>query len=243
MKTLDICFSPALLNLYDTTGKTVVVTDVLRATSTMVAALANGVEEIVPVSSVLECLGYRERGYVVCAERDGAMMEGFDMGNSPLGMLQMDLKGKKLAITTTNGTEAIVQSAGADTIIAGAFINLSAVVHYLQDVDNDVLIVCAGWKGHINAEDNLFAGAVAELLADSFTYTSDSVLIARALYRQVISDLMGFLTQSSHVNRLKGLGIEEDIKFCLTPDLFDIVPILSNGAMIPLQRRGLEMAV
>ncbi len=243
MKTLDICFTPALLHLYDTTGKVVVVTDVLRATSTMVAALANGVEEIVPVAGIEECLALRESGYLVCAERDGAMMEGFDMGNSPLGMLQYDLKGKKLAMTTTNGTEAIVRSAGADAIIAGAFINLSAVVHYLQDCEQDVLIVCAGWKGHINAEDNLFAGAVAELLAEHFTLTSDSVLIARALYRQVISDLMGFLQQSSHVNRLRGLGIEEDIKFCLTPDLYDIVPILSNGAMIPLQRQGLEMAV
>ena len=95
-------------------------------------------------------------------------MEGFDLGNSPFEYMDEKLKGKQIAFTTTNGTQAIAKSSGAKEIVIGSFLNLSAVANYLLKGENNVLVVCAGWKGKVNLEDTLFAGAVVELLGRSY---------------------------------------------------------------------------
>ncbi|MCU0391417.1 MAG: 2-phosphosulfolactate phosphatase, partial [Thermoflexibacter sp.] len=125
MKKIEICFSPNLLNLYNLAGKTVVIVDILRATSCMVAGLGSGVSSIVAVANLDECLALRAEGFVCAGERNGHRVEGFDLGNSPFEYMTTQVQGRKIAMTTTNGTQALVLSQSASQIVIGSFLNLS----------------------------------------------------------------------------------------------------------------------
>ena len=157
MKELDVCFSPDLIDSYGLEGKIAVVIDVLRATSCMTSALSNGIKEIYPVSSTEECASYREKGFLTAAERNGETVDGFDFGNSPYSYIDNNVTGKNLGMTTTNGTRAINLSQHAKQVIIGSFLNLDATISYLQQAQEDVVFVCAGWKGRANLEDTLLA--------------------------------------------------------------------------------------
>jgi 2-phosphosulfolactate phosphatase len=142
------------------------------------------------------------------------------------------LKGERIAFTTTNGTQAIARSEGAKEIIIGSFLNLSSVTHYLKEGSDNVLVVCAAWKGKVNLEDTLFAGALVELMKESIEPDCDAPLAAQRLYNLARYDMVDFLKDSSHVKRLNRLNIHKDIQFCLTPDQYDVVPRLINGSLI-----------
>lgn len=230
-KTIDVCLSPDLMHLYNVEDRTVVVVDILRATSCMTTAFAHGIESIVPLAKLEDCLAKKTEGYYTAGERDGKKVEGCDLGNSPFEYMNPELKGKKIAFTTTNGTQAIAKSEGAREIIIGSFLNLSTVARYLREGSNNVLVVCAGWKGKVNLEDTLFAGALVELLKDNIEPDCDAPLMAQHLYNQGKKDLVGFLQNSSHVKRLARLNIHKDIEFCLTPDQYTVLPILRNKTL------------
>lgn len=231
MKTIDVCLSPDLMHLYPVQDKTVVVVDILRATSCMTTAFAYGIESITPFAKLEDCLAMKEKNYFTAGERDGKKIDGFDLGNSPFEYMDEKLKGKKIAFTTTNGTQAIAKSAGANEIIIGSFLNLSAITDYLLRGKNNILIVCAGWKGKVNLEDTIFAGAVVDILKDHIEPDCDAPLAAQHLYTLAKHDMDGFLKNSSHVKRLAKLNIHKDIQFCLTPDLYTVVPALRNGVL------------
>src|SRR5688572_30244568 len=165
MKTIDVCLSPDLMHLYDVRDKTVVVIDILRATSCMTTAFAHGINSITPFAQLEDCLAMKAKGYFTAGERDGKKVDGFDLGNSPFEYQSPHLKGQKIAFTTTNGTQAIVKSLGAREVIIGSFLNLSAVADHLKNSTENILVVCSGWKGRVNLEDTLFAGAVVDKLA------------------------------------------------------------------------------
>jgi 2-phosphosulfolactate phosphatase len=231
VKTIDVCLSPDLMHLYNVSDRTVVVVDILRATSCMTTAFAHGIATIKPFAKLDDCLAMKAQGYFTAGERDGKKVEGVDLGNSPFEYMEEKLKGQNIAFTTTNGTQAIAKSNGAKEITIGSFLNLSSVVDYLKKSSNNVLIVCAGWKGKVNLEDTLFAGALVELLKDSIEPDCDAPLMAQHLYNQAKHDMVGFLQNSSHVKRLARLNIHKDIVFCLTPDQYDVMPILKNGVL------------
>ncbi len=231
MKTIDVCLSPELMHLYDVQDKTVVVVDILRATSCMCTAFAYGIKSITPFAKLEDCLAMKGKDYFTAGERDGKKVEGFDLGNSPFEYMDEKLRGKKIAFTTTNGTQAIARSAGAKEVIIGSFLNLSAVTEYLFRGENNVLVVCPGWKGKVNLEDTLFAGAVIDILGDHIEPDCDAPLAAQHLYRLAKNDLNGFLQNSSHVKRLAKLNIHKDIQFCLTPNQYETLPILRNGVL------------
>src|SRR5687767_2329393 len=176
MRTIDVCLSPDMMHLYKVQDHCIVVVDVLRATSCMTTAFAHGIESIAPFAQLADCLAMKEKGYFTAGERDGKKVEGFDLGNSPFEYQDPKLKGQKIAFTTTNGTRAIVKSLGAKEIIIGSFLNLTAVANHLRTINSDVLVVCAGWKGKVNLEDQLFAGALVELLKDEITPACDAPL-------------------------------------------------------------------
>lgn len=229
--SLEICFSPALIHLHDLQGKIVVVVDIFRATSTMVTALANGVESIKPVENLETCRALAAKGYVIAGERNGKKEAGFELGNSPLSYLNGTFAGKRIAMTTTNGTVAIERAkAGADEVIMGSFLNLEATASYIRLQTKPVLIFCAGWKGKFNLEDSLYAGALASLL--QFPYDCDGALAMETLYNQVKVDLVGFLKKASHAKRLQNHNIEEDIDFCLTPNKYTIIAKLIEDEII-----------
>ncbi|HEY8513147.1 MAG TPA: 2-phosphosulfolactate phosphatase [Cyclobacteriaceae bacterium] len=232
LKRIDVCLSPELIDLYPLNDRTVVVIDILRATSCMTTALANGVAEIVPVADLDACRAMRSDSCCTAGERNGEKLDGFDLGNSPFEYMNPDLKGKRIAFTTTNGTLAISKSLNAAEIIIGSFLNLDAVVRYLKAGTRDIIAVCAGWKGKVNLEDTLFAGALVHELAGIAEPECDAPLMALHLYRQAKDDLAGFLSNSSHVQRLKRLHIEKDIAFCLERGKYEVVPVVRAGVIV-----------
>lgn len=197
----------------------------------MTTALAHGVKSITPFAHLEDCLAMKGADFYTAGERDGQKVEGFDLGNSPFEYMDDQLRGKKIAFTTTNGTQAIARSAGADEIIIGSFLNLSAVAAHLTQAQNNILILCAGWKGKINLEDTLYAGALVERLLGQFEPECDSPLAALYLYQRAKNDMNGFMKNSSHVRRLARLNVVKDVEFCLTADQYNVVPILSNGTI------------
>ena len=230
--SIDVCLSPELLHLYALEDSVVVVTDILRATSCMVTALASGVKAIVPIREVEDCKKMKNLGYMIAAERDGKKVEGFDLGNSPFSYMDIKLKNKTIALTTTNGTQAIKLSENAKEILVGAFLNLETIANYLKNKNTNVLVVCAAWKGKVNMEDTLFAGALVEQLSDSFSVANDSALMAKMLYQESKSNLLEVLMQCSHVQRLKNLGIEKDIEFCLEHNVYQVLPRMEQGQLV-----------
>jgi len=232
MKTIDVCLSPDLMHLYPVNDRTVVVVDILRATSCMVTALAHGVQSIRPFANLEECRAMKSKNYFTAGERNGEKVEGFDFGNSPFEYMADNLKGEKIAFTTTNGTQAIAKSQGAKEIIIGSFLNLSAVTEYLKKGEDSVLVVCAAWKGKVNLEDTLFAGALVENLKNHVEPDCDAPLAAQHLYNLAKKDMVDFLKDSSHVKRLNRLNIHKDIEFCLTPDQYQTIPKLVDGELV-----------
>jgi 2-phosphosulfolactate phosphatase len=172
------------------------------------------------------------KGYITSGERDGKKVEGFDKGNSPFEYMGEQVRGLKIAFTTTNGTQAIEKSKGAKEVLIGSFLNLNSVAKYLLLGEHNVLIVCAGWKGKVNLEDTLFAGALVEKLKEYLGPDCDAPLAAQHLYNLAKNDMVGFLNASSHVKRLNKLNIHKDIEFCVTPDQYHVLPRLKKGTLV-----------
>ena len=217
-RNLQVCMTPALFDLYADKKSIVVVVDVLRATSSMCIAFEQGVEKMIPVSTVEEALEYRNNGldYILAAERNGAPVKSFDFGNSPQVYLDMDVKGRTVVMTTTNGTKSISIAKKDHDVAIGSLLNLDAIAKWLIAQDRDVIVFCAGWKNKFNLEDTLFAGALSEQLVASGLYddSCDAVQASQVLWEKAKDDVYGFLENSSHRKRLAKLDIDSDVHFC-----------------------------
>lgn len=231
---IEVCFSPLSYPLFHNPKAIVVVIDVLRATSAITTAFFNGVSKMIPVATIEEARAYKENGFMVAAERNGEIVDGFDLGNSPFGYMNSRVKGKTIAITTTNGTHAINVARQANKVVVGSFLNLEILVEYLKKEKRDVLFLCAGWKDKFNLEDTLLAGAVAEglIFKHGFNSSCDSTIAAIEMYKLAKHDLFGFLANSSHRNRLQKLDLERDIQYCLTPNQCPVVPVLEGKFLV-----------
>lgn len=232
MRTIEVIASPALIPYYDIEGKALVVIDILRATSSMVVGLAHGAKGIIPVETVEECIRYRRMDYLCAAERNGMVVEGFDMGNSPFSYMEERIKGSMIAMTTTNGTLAIRQSAKASALAIGAFLNLDALIQWLVSRTESVILLCSGWKNRVNLEDTLFAGALVNRLSSTHKPDCDAALIAEKLFLDGEHDLKGLVMQSSHAHRFEALGLAQDIAFCLQMNQYALVPVLKEGVLV-----------
>ena len=235
--SIQTCFSPATYPLFADADSIVVVVDIFRATSAICTAIHYGVERMIPVASVEDAQRYKDLGFLVAAERNAVMLEGFDFGNSPFHYMTPDVQGKTIAISTTNGTQAIEAAKDAAVIAIGSFLNIQALANWIKPQGRDVIILCAGWKNKFNLEDTLFAGALAGLLLedDRFSTTCDSSIAAGYLYEKASSDLFGFLENSSHRNRLKNLNLEKDIRYCLSVNTLDIIPVVQDGGIVSVK--------
>ena len=226
-RKVEVCYSPELFPIYYSTDDCVVVIiDIFRATTAICTAFQNGVKQIIPVATIDEAKAYQAKGMIAAAERNGEIVEGFDLGNSPFSYMNEEFKGKEVVLSTTNGTQAIEKAKVANTIIIGSFLNLDAVVRYLIKENKNVMLLCAGWKNRYNLEDSLFAGAVVEQLKNNevFTGLADSSIAAGHLYQAAEGHLNDFLKNSSHRKRLAKLNLEKDIEYCLQLNTMDLVP-------------------
>lgn len=231
--TLDVCLSPGLLPLYPLDNKVVVVIDVLRATTTMCVAIDQGAIKVIPVETLEECFSYKgKEGYIIAGERNGRKVEGFDFGNSPFEFMNGIVKGKTLVLSTTNGTRAIRLAKNAHQVVIGGFLNFTALTRWIVNEGKDTLLLCSGWRDKFNLEDTIFAGAVIHYTQEHFLVDSDSAFAAEKLYLNSRRNMFHFVKQSSHYKRLAHLGVVNDVKYCLRPDLTDAVPVLKDGALV-----------
>lgn len=233
--SLYTSLSPALLHLYDLSNSIVVIIDVFRATSTIAAALYNGARCIIPVDSIAKAIEISKSiGGIAAGERDGMIAEGLKHGNSPMEYPREFIENKTLVLTTTNGTRLLQMALdkNADTIISGSFPNLSAVCDFLIAGKKNVVLGCAGWKDRFNLEDTLFAGAVINRIQREFSIYCDSSLMASAMFEKHKNNLLDFAPSLTHYHRLvERFGLLEDIKFCLTNDVANVLPVYSEGKL------------
>lgn len=218
-------------------GKIAVVIDVLRATSVITTALANGACSVIPVMTVEEA----EKRFLACeaaltlkgGERNSVKIDGFDLGNSPLEYKQSVVGGKDILFTTTNGTLALHGVQGADEVVLACFRNLAAVANYLLRVQKDVVVVCSGTHGQFSLDDGLCAGRLVGLLKKQTKVDADDLSILLSNHYEKIQDnLFGALADCFHVKYLFGLGFYDDIRFCLQTDCMDVFPTLKDGKCV-----------
>jgi 2-phosphosulfolactate phosphatase len=244
--SLEVLFAPAefaALEQRDLSGTVCMVFDVLRATSSMVTALANGASAVVPVTEIPKALSIRERDprILLAGERDGLRIQSdltggisFDLGNSPREFTREKVNGKTIAMTTTNGTRALRACARAKTVLAAAFLNLRATVDCLADEAN-LILVCSGTLDQTAYEDVLAAGAMCDLLwpTHSAGAVADSAQIARQLYLLEKTDLLAAVSKSRNGRRLlANPDLREDVAFCIQRDLFTLVAELGKDGAV-----------
>lgn len=234
---IEVCYSPALFPYYENSDAVVVVTDILRASSAIVTAFMNGVERIIPVGTLEEAKSYKERGFMVAAERDGIVRDFADFGNSPYNFTQERVKGKEIVYSTTNGTNAIQLASTGSQVLIGAYLNLTALADYIKSTGKELLILCAGWKNKFNLEDTLFAGALAKLVLEDGQYYTicDATLGAMDLYEAAENDMMAYIEKVAQRHRLKMNQLDDVIGYCHEEDLTRLIPVLEGKHLVPLQ--------
>jgi 2-phosphosulfolactate phosphatase len=237
---ISVALLPKLTDPQSVEGQTVVVTDVLRATTTIISALNNGVRQVIPTPTIpgaLELKAQLGETAILGGERGGVIIPGFHNGNSPREFTPELVRERELVLCTPNGTVAMESCRGAERVLIGAFVNLTAVVQELMRATR-VLVICAGTGGKVTSEDCLFAGAVVERLVEHHRGSAaldDQAQIAlgwwqaaslRVARGELLSDILGEGLGGRNLLKLK---YDEDIRFCAEIDRLPVVPELDTG--------------
>jgi len=188
---------------------------------------------VIPVPTRDEARIYKQKGYLVAAERDGYVLDFADFGNSPYNFTPERIEGKKVAYSTTNGTKAVYQASNSKQVLIASFLNLTAVAQMLIEKHDEVVILCAGWRGKFSLEDTLFSGALVEQLLDSghFYTICDSATASLDLWQMAKSNLMQYIQRVAQRERLRQRGLDDVLEYCHTPDLTSEIPVFANGVI------------
>lgn len=222
--------------------------DVLRATSTIATVLAAGGEAVQVFSDLDQLIEVSEKWpsekRLRAGERGGAKVPGFELGNSPLDCTPELVQGRRLFISTTNGTRALQRVQDSPNLLAAALINRAAVVQFLLEKQPETIwIVGSGWEGSFSLEDTVCAGAIAHSVLQQTKLSpeelagNDEVVGAIALYSQWQDNLLGLFHQASHGQRLLRLDCQEDLKYCSQTDILDVLPIQHETGVLKSQRK------
>jgi 2-phosphosulfolactate phosphatase len=239
--TVDTFFTGAAVDPAAVPGTTAVVIDVIRATSTIMEALANGARAVYPVASTEEAVqlaaSLGRDDSLLCGERKGVMIEGFDLGNSPREFTPEVVAEKQLVITTTNGTRAFVAVQGAERVVAASFLNLSAVVEAVKDADR-LLVVCAGKEDRFSMDDAVCAGLLIQRVIEArggggVMNDGSRAAVLLAAGREITVD---FLVSTAAGAALLEVGLGDDLPFVAALDRYDRVPVMEDR-VIRLPRR------
>ncbi|HEX6693721.1 MAG TPA: 2-phosphosulfolactate phosphatase [Longimicrobiales bacterium] len=232
---IEVTFTAAELGNLPASGRTAVVIDVLRATTTIVHALVNGARRVIPARTVEEAVAKRmELGRdaaLLCGERDAQPIPGFDLGNSPVEFTRENVADHALIMTTTNGTPALLAAGASHIALIAAFVNVEAVAKRIVELDGDVLIACAGREGRFAMEDACCAGLLihrVNVLRGRGVRTGDSGAAALALARAGTRDLPGTLRRTAAGRALRKLDRDADVAFCAQLNLHDVVPVFEQ---------------
>jgi 2-phosphosulfolactate phosphatase len=230
-KTLEVILSPALYPYRSTQGRHIsVVIDILRFTTSLVSAFENGVDAVIPVSSLNEAENLKKQGFPVAAEREGLRLPFADYGNSAADFRTPDIKGKTLAYSTTNGTVAMNMASENGPVVAAAFSNLPAVAEWLNIQNENVVILCSAWKNLFSFEDTLCAGALTSLLLHSGKYqkTGDETDLSISIWETNKDNLIESLINTSHYKRLIGLGVDPLPEYTVQIGTSSVIPVFEN---------------
>lgn len=233
---VEVCFSPAIYSAFQNKDAIVVIVDILRATSAIITAFMNGADRIIPVATLEEAKAYKEKGYMVAAERDGIVRDFADFGNSPYNFTRERVDGKEIVYSTTNGTNSIMMARNSHRVLVGAYLNLNSIAQYIINKNHDLLILCAGWKTKFNLEDSLFAGALANavLKNNNFYTICDSTLASIDLWNVAKKDLMAYINKVAQRHRLRKNKLDDVIEYCHTPDQTNIIPVFKEYYLVQL---------
>jgi 2-phosphosulfolactate phosphatase len=227
MTRIKVHLLPKRAKLGELTGNRVVVIDVLRATTTIVQALASGAECVMPFASVDDALAAAketEPTPLLCGERYGFKIDGFDLGNSPAEYTTENVGGRPLILTTTNGTRAMTYCRAADQILLGAFTNLTAICRELVSCD-ECHLVCAGTDGDVTKEDALLAGAIIDGVAGAVVDGAGGELAQQAWQRvDPVQLAQEFETTAGGINLVK-IGMRDDLVLAAAIDRHSLVPV------------------
>lgn len=233
---LELYFSGHALDREATAGWTVVVVDVLRSSATIARALHNRAKAVVPAESVsqaVETVSRLDRSAVLlCGERGGQKIGGFDLGNSPSEYDSDVVEGKTLIMTTTNGTASILRCVGAQELLVGSFVNFTAVTDYLSGGREKIAVVCCGEESRFCLEDSLCGGLLVErleqMLGDDLVL-EEGAAAAKRLAREHSHDILGAVRASRHGRYLDSIGFGQDVAFCARLDSVPVVPVFRQG--------------
>ncbi|MEN9574279.1 MAG: hypothetical protein RL514_2134 [Verrucomicrobiota bacterium] len=245
---LEVTFTPAefaALRQRDLSQTVCVVFDVLRATTSMVTALANGAREIIPVCEIAEAVALRQTrpNLLLAGERNGVRIlraqtgsVDFDLGNSPREFTRERVTGRSLAMTTTNGTRALQACRGARRVLVGSFLNLGAVTDWLASERTErLLIVCSGTHEEAAYEDVLGAGALCDAVWSQFavSHVADSAQLARETYQRGAGDLLTAVTAANNARRLLALPeLRDDLAVCFQRDSANVLAELTAAGAV-----------
>jgi len=246
---IDVYFSPAQVDEMQLRDKNVIVIDVLRASTTIVTALNNGAREIIPVGSIESAVKVSGNlfGDVVLrgGERNGKIITGFNLGNSPSEYTEEAVKGKSIIFCTTNGSSAMVKAKYAKRMAVAGFVNISAAVDYIRQAGEDFSIVCAGKQLLFCIEDAVCAGMLLKMLLEQSAVTvdvNDAGGAAQILYRTNGKNLLKMAKSSDHGKYLVEIGFESDLKTCVSVDSIPVLPLLI-GNVIKLKKEEAKHSI
>ena len=232
---IDIIISASDIKKEKIENKTVVVIDILRATSVITTAMNNGCKGVIPVLTVeeaAEIVRNSKEEFMLGGERNALKIEGFNYSNSPLEFSRETIDGKTLVMTTTNGTKAIKGCIGASSILIGAMVNAKATAKRILELNNDVVIVNAGTYGEFSIDDFLCSGYIIDCLLEAVqAELSDIAITSHYIYKSN-EDLHSFIKYASHYKRIMKLGLEADLEYCCRKDIIDKVPEYKDGVII-----------
>ncbi|MDH6457706.1 2-phosphosulfolactate phosphatase [Fusobacterium sp. PH5-7] len=232
---IDIILTAADIQPEKIKDKIVVIIDVLRATSVMITALANGAKAVYPykdIESVLEN-SKKSKSFVLGGERKGLKIEGFDFGNSPLEYTKEAVSGKDMFMTTSNGTRAIENSAnGSKKLFIAAFLNVESVAKKILEENDDTVIICSGTDNSFSLDDALCAGEIIRRVKEkNRDIQLTDISLAMKRLAETSLGIEETLEGSKHFEYLKTIGFYGDMNHCFTMDMFDIVPEYKNGVI------------
>ena len=232
---IDIIISASDIKKEKIENKTVVVIDILRATSVITTAMNNGCKGVIPVLTVeeaAEIVRNSKEEFMLGGERNALKIEGFHYSNSPLEFTRETIDGKTLVMTTTNGTKAIKGCIGASNILIGAMVNAKATAKRILELNNDVVIVNAGTYGEFSIDDFLCSGYIIDCVLEAAqAELSDIAITSHYIYKNN-EDIHSFIKYASHYKRITELGLLEDLEYCCRKDIIEIVPEYRDGIIV-----------
>lgn len=245
---IDVIISADYIDSEALKGKVAVVIDMLRATSVITTALYNGAKKVIPVVSVedafekaneLKALGEE---VLLGGERKALKIDGFDFSNSPLEYKREIVEGKNVIMSTTNGTRALNLCSKADKVIVASVLNGQAVAKYLENEEKEIVFVNSGTNGEFSSDDFMCAGyIISEIRKNKEAELTDIAKTAKYVYESS-EGIEEFIKYAKHYNILKNLGLEEDLKYCSTKNLIDLVFEFKNGE-IKTVKSGVKVTI